>query len=462
MNKVRQFQVPNPTPPPAKRDNAPEAIAHKPPESSSELTKNPQPSALAAPESAKKEKKSYLGWWIAGSILVTLGIVSQIRVHPSIRAEAWLEPNPETRENIHTKIPGIVTEILVNPNDLVQANDALAIVESQQLEEEISSWTLRLQENMAAAESSRQQAIAAQARLNQVQQQYNYSRDRVTQLQQEIDQMQSGSPPPHIQGYQMQIQNLQATEASLNGSLTRFQSLLTDGAISQEQLEEVKRRKQAIAAQIGQNRSALETAKRQLENELKAKLDELNRLQTSLTVAQQEYNSAQVLVQSHKPIQTQIQQELDKRAQKKQEHHIIRTAIDGVVTTPDLFALKGKALQAGELVMEIADTSQLLAVLEVRQEDRDLVKAGSEVKIKPLEPGLPSFTTTIKEIVTVLDRNEQLQKSTLQVTALIDSTAGTLQPNAKVYATIKSPRKIPLYEQARRELLNLFKFRKYS
>ncbi|MEM9540289.1 MAG: hypothetical protein AAGA60_12415 [Cyanobacteria bacterium P01_E01_bin.42] len=62
----------------------------------------------------------------------------------------------------------------------------------------------------------------------------------------------------------------------------------------------------------------------------------------------------------------------------------------------------------------------------------------------------------------MLVRDEQLQKSTLQVRALIDSPEGKLQPNAKVYATIKPSQKIPLYEQARREILNLFKFRKYS
>lgn len=464
MNKIRHFQVPNPTQTVAK-EKPPEIKTSDRPVPNLSLAKKPENSALTAPEKpapASKEKKSYLGWWIAGSILVTLGIVSQIRVHPSIRAEAWLEPNPDAREIVHAKIPGIVKEVLVQPNEPVRADRALAIVESEQLEDEIGNWTLRLQESLAATESSRQQMFSAQARLNQIQQQYDFSRDRVTQLQREIAQMNSGSPPPHIQGYQTQIQNLQATEASLNDSLGRYQSLIADGAISQERVEEIRRRKLAIAAQIGQNRSALETAKRQLQDELKAKTDELNRLQTSLSVARQEYHSAQVLIQSRQPIELQIQQELEKRASQKQEHYIIRSTIDGTIMTQDLFALKGKALQTGEVVMEIADTSQLIAIIEVRQEDRDLVKAGSEVKFKPLEPGLPSFTTTIKEIVTVLERDEQLQKSILQVTALIDSTEGKLQPNAKVYATIEPPHKITLYERARREILNLFKFRKYS
>ncbi|MBP0020560.1 MAG: HlyD family efflux transporter periplasmic adaptor subunit [Cyanobacteria bacterium SBLK] len=463
MNKIRHFQVPDPARTLPETEEETQVSNRVSPNSSlKKKKKSSTPTILEKSAPIEKKKKSHLGFWIAGSILVTVGLVSQIRVHPSIRAEAWLEPNPEAREMVHAKIPGIVTEVLVQSNEPVRADRALAIVESEQLEEEIGNWTLRLQESLVATESSRQQMFSSQARLNQIQQQYNFARDRAAQLQGEIARMESGAPPPHIQGYQTQIQNLQATEASLSKSLDRFRGLVEEGAIAEEQVEEVKRRKLAIAAQIGQNRSALETAKRQLQDELKAKTDELNRLQTSLSVARQEYNSAQVLVRSRQPIETQIQQEIEKRAYQKQEHYILRAPIDGTVVTPDIFSLKGKFLQAGELVMEIADTSQLVAAIEVRQEDRDLVKAGSEVKFKPLEPGLPSFTTTIKEIVTVLERNEQLQKSTLQVTALIDSTEGKLQPNAKVYAKIKSPHKIPLYEQARREMLNLLKFRKYS
>jgi hypothetical protein len=61
-----------------------------------------------------------------------------------------------------------------------------------------------------------------------------------------------------------------------------------------------------------------------------------------------------------------------------------------------------------------------------------------------------------------MERNEQLERSMLPVIALVKANDRKLQPGAKMYAKIKSPKKIPLYEQVRRELLNLLKIRKYS
>lgn len=108
------------------------------------------------------------------------------------------------------------------------------------------------------------------------------------------------------------------------------------------------------------------------------------------------------------------------------------------------------------------DRSQLVAVIDAIQENHDLVQVGALVTFNPPEPEFPSFTTEITKIVTVLTANEQLNKSIVRVVAQIESETEELKPGAKVYARIESPEQITLGQQAWRQILNLFKVRKYS
>jgi len=415
-----------------------------------------------SPSPQKAAKRFPYGWVIFAGIVVALGAISQIRVAPSIRAEAWLEPDPNARQVVHMDVTGKIAEVLVVPNQPIVENQPLALVESEPLVEDIGQWDLRLQENLATTESANQQVFNAQTRLTMAQQQLGFAQERVSALQREVQLMASGVLPPHIQGYQSQIQSLQLTVSSLDESIGRFEYLANEGAISKERLSEAQRQKSSLQAQIGENRAAMETAKRRLDDELKLKQEEVQRLQAQVATAQQEVQSAKVLLTRRQPIQNRVKQELERRSARQEQNSWLRAPVSGVVVSRDLYAIAGKTMQPGEAVLEIADPSQLVAVIEVRQEDRDLVKAGAIVKFNPPEPGLPSFTTTIQEIVTVLEKDEQLDKSTVLVTAIIETSGKDLQPGAKMYARIESPRKIPLYEQVRRELLNLFKVRKYS
>lgn len=409
-----------------------------------------------------KSKSFPTGWVIFAGIVVVVGAISQIRVSPSVRAEAWLNPSPAARRVIHTEIPGTIKEMLVEVNDPIEVGDPIALVESQQMEEKIDQGTVAVKEAEMSQETARQQVYTAQMRLNQAQQQLAFSQQRVGQLQAEIDAMAAGTPPLHILGYQEKIASLEGAIASLDDTIANLTPLVEVGAYASERLNETKRQKLTLQGQIGEIQAAIGMAKRRLYDELAVKQDEMNRLQTSVLVAQQDYESAKILFERRQPVTQQVEDNHKKILTLHKNNTVLRSPLDGIVVTPDLYLLEGKTLPEGEAVLEIADTSQLVAVIEVRQEDRDLIQAGAIVKFNPPEPGLKSFTTEIREILSVLERDEQLGKSTVRVIADIDTTDKNLQPGAKVYARIESPQKIPLYEQARRELLNLFKVRKYS
>ncbi|MEC4805779.1 MAG: HlyD family efflux transporter periplasmic adaptor subunit [Jaaginema sp. PMC 1079.18] len=409
-----------------------------------------------------KSKSFPTGWIIFAGIVIAVGAISQIKVSPSVRAEAWLNTAPSARRVIHTEIPGTIEEVLVEVNDEIEVGDAIALIESQQLEEKIDQGSVAVEEAGMSQATAFQQVSTAEMRLTQAQNQLDFSQQRVGQLQAEINQMEAGILPSHISGYQTKIVNLEGAIASLDDTIANIAPLVKEGAIAGERLNETQRQKLTLQGQIGEIQAAMEMAKRRLYDDLALKLDEMNRLQTAVLVAQQEVESAKVLFQRRQPVTKQVIDNQKKILTRHKQNTVLRSPIAGTVVTPDLYLLQGKTLPEGEAILEVADTSQLVAVIEVRQEDRDLIQAGAIVKFNPPEPGLPSFTTEIKDIISVLERNEQLGKSTVRVIADIDTTNKNLQPEAKVYARIESPRKIPLYEQARRELLNLFKVRKYS
>ena len=429
----------------------------------SKATQDSKPAAKENKESPATQKKTFptRGLLICGSIGIVLGAVSQIPHTPTVRADAWLTPDPEASEVVHMQVLGKITEILVKPNDTVEANEPIALITTEQLEEEKVDWDLRLQESVSNNASSRQQVNTTAAKLEQAKSVEKEVRDRTFELQEELNLLKSGSPPAHIQALQQEVATLQKSIVSMDESIGSYSYLRDEGAVSQEQVREIERRKLSLQVQISDKQATIASAERQLVEELQDKQEELSRLETNTVLATEELAAAQTNLQQQQPILKQVQKEQKRREEQISEQKVLRTSKAGKVITPDLYTLQGKTLEKGEPVLEVADSSELIAVIEVRQEEADLVTEGAIVTFSPVEPGLKSFTTEIEEIEPVLERDEQLSKSILPVKARVSSQNSDLKAGAKVFAKIKSTETIPLYQLAWREVLNLFKIRKY-
>ncbi|MGB3694944.1 MAG: biotin/lipoyl-binding protein [Spirulinaceae cyanobacterium] len=220
---------------------------------------SPQPTDKAPPQT---KKKSYTGWLIFGSIVIVLGAVSQIPISPTVRADAWLEPDPEARQVVHMEVPGKITEVLVKPNQNIEPGDAIAILETEQLEEEIIEWDLRVQESLSGVENANQQVSNAQAKIQQTRINEQQIQNRVAKLQQETELMEAGSLPPHLQAIEQEVTTLNQTVASLDQTINRYQSLVQEGAVSYEQVNEQERQKLNVLRQISDKQAEIETHKR--------------------------------------------------------------------------------------------------------------------------------------------------------------------------------------------------------
>src|SRR5947209_3513981 len=70
------------------------------------------------------------------------------------------------------------------------------------------------------------------------------------------------------------------------------------------------------------------------------------------------------------------------RAQERLDRTVLRSPIDGVITTPHIENLVGHNLKFGETLAEVVDNSQALVDLTVDQEDIGLVAAGQAARVK--------------------------------------------------------------------------------
>jgi biotin carboxyl carrier protein len=442
----RQIQVVPPKTAPTQngRVNVPPEQPRNPP---------PKPPSSSSP---------YQIWFVVGTIVVVLGAISQIRVNPSVRAEAWLQPDPQAREKVYAPAPGVITHVLVQPDQSVEQGQPLALVESEELAEEVEAFNLRNLEVQAEVGAAQQNVLTAQARVWEIEANLHQAEHRLTEIEQEMGSVNTGSPPPEIQSHRAKIRSLQARVSNMERSIERYKLLEKQGVVPPETVDSLEREKLFFESEMEEVFALQAAAVERIEDEWKRSQDQVIQLQNSYRVALQDYQAAQNLVMGRVPVQEQLEQQTDKRVQQEQERGILSAPIAGTVVTQDLYALKGRGLQKGDEVLEITDPKQLVAVIEVKQEDRDLVEEGALVTFYPPEPKLKEFTTEIETIVTVLEPDAQLNRSVLRVVAKVGSERDDLQPGARVYAKIASPEQITLGQQAWRQVLNLFKVRKYS
>lgn len=478
MNTNQQQKTQNPIPSPFKVVNpnpqitpeiTPEITSEKPPKSSLKLPLKP--------------------------IFLTLGLggvmigVAQIPASNSVRSDAKLEPLPDSHQIIYTATAGTLKEFLIKPGQHLQKNDPIAIISTEEMQTEISDAEAKFQQTLANVESTNNRINTYNSKLTEATIQEAAIQRQTQQLQTEINQLETGTTPPEIEKINQEINALQnnsdSLQSQLNSSqkqlsiveeqLSRYQHLIKDGAIAFRDVDNLKKEAASLGGEIGslqhkiQEIASQKNAKQaEIATLTKTKQDQLKELQEQLSnrtairqTAEQELTAIKADVQNQIPLLKTFKDELQRRHNKKEINQALKASKSGFVMTQDFHKLTGKTLQQGEPVVEIADLRQLLAIIEVRQEDSDLIKAGATVTFHPLQPGIPSYTTRIDKIDLVMQPDPTQQKQLLKVRAIIDNPEQKLRPGDKIYAQIESD-PIPLYEKVQREFLKLFNFRKYG
>ncbi|MFB2935933.1 HlyD family efflux transporter periplasmic adaptor subunit [Aerosakkonemataceae cyanobacterium BLCC-F154] len=471
----------------------------KPPISQKEETTNtPATTNLEKTSPNQKARNfNYGRLLIIGGLIVAGTWVSQIPIPNSVRTEAKLEPLPDSHRFIYMQFPGSVDKFWVNPGDRVKVGQPVASIIMLDLDAEIIQKQARLQEQESALAAANAKIPVMEAKLAEAMNLESSASRLVSETREEIQNLSLGNPPPEIQKLQAEIaalnskipgiqseivgleKNLQGVEALIQNYEKPELKVLMRRLELQDKIKELEGRKATFQADISRNHQLITEVKHQvsakheeikswqksLQQKLDIRQDELISKTAISQTAKQEFVAVKDEVKERQPMIETLRKELQQLRERQQNNQVLTAPISGVIVSQNLHEKVGKKLAENQEVLEVANLSKLVALIEVSQADSDLVKEITETQeakviLQPLEPGLPGLVTKIEKIEPVLQSDVSGQKQLLRVRAIVDNQQQLFQPNAKVYAQIEV-KSIPLYQRVQRELMKLFQVRKY-
>lgn len=366
---------------------------------------------------------------IFGAAVVLAGMINYRII---IKAPATIRPTGELRL-VQSPTEGTIKSIAVQVNQVVKSGDIIALIDDQrlqtqknQLQTNIQQATLQLSqldaqirslETQITAEKSRSDRSVAsiQAELNRKQRDLQDKKitsiTQVKEAQANLNQAQK-----ELQKTQAQLKSAQASlkssEASLKAAKAkqdRYQPLVANGSISQDQFQEVQlaaeQQQQLLESQkatveerqqaVLQQQQAVEAAKARLQGAYTA----LNPSNADVTISQQRIaaesatgeisigklnQEREQIIQQKVEIQKQQSRDREELQQINRDiaNTVIRASASGIIQELNL-RNTSQVLRAGDTVAQISpDSSPLIIKALVESQDIRKVEKGQEVQMR--------------------------------------------------------------------------------
>lgn len=303
--------------------------------------------------------------------------VNKQRLATEIKTTGQIETLPNKQAEVTAPIPGIITELLVEPGTYVKANQPVAVLAAPELVE----LGVASQEKKAEGQADLQQA---QADLILAQQ--NYQR--------------------YLQITAAEIAQAQSQLAFAQERYDKDRVLATEGALP---------RRQALESQTQLAQAKAELTKASSRREVIEAQAQVKRAQSAVEVA----NSRIRL--SNTAYQTRLSQ-LGNRANAK-GLVTVSSPISGRIA--DREVTLGQSFQdAGGKLMTVVNDSQVFATANIYEKDLNLVKAGQEVSVKIASLPNRTFTGRIAIIGSVVGGETRV----VPVKAELNNSDGQLKP----------------------------------
>ena len=339
--------------------------------------------------------------FLVGSMAIVTALAAITPYNITVQTQAKIRPAGELRI-VEAKTEGTVVEIVAQANQKLKKDELIAIIDNpsletqkNQLESNIRQATLQLKQIQAQitahhyrllAETNRsdRSIASAKAELNRRRREYQ---DRQITTTTEVEEAEA---------------NLQAAKASLNAAksrLKRYQAAATEGALSKDQLEEVKvtvdEQQQSVEANLARLKRA-QTALNPIDAEIAIALENIAQEQASgqatLATLKQE---KEALIQQQ--IEIQQQQSRDRHQLQQIEKDLKQTAIKATVDGI-LFQLNlrnpGQTVTVGKEIAQIAPLGNSLVIKAlVPAQEIDRVNTDQQVQMKVSACPYPDYGT---------------------------------------------------------------------
>ncbi|WP_107805885.1 HlyD family efflux transporter periplasmic adaptor subunit [Nodularia spumigena] len=367
--------------------------------------------------------------WTRGVLYVLVGFASLAlpwatfaKVDETGSARGRIEPQGATQK-LDSQAQGSVKAVKVTEGDTVTQGQVLVELDSDILQTEVQQAEAKLsalqnqETQFEVLKSQLQLTLSIQKQQNQFQALEKMS--QVNQAQQNLGlkettyNLQKLERQALVNQVQQQIQTAEDEQVSAEGRLSidsrqvnRFQQLVNDGAVSANQVDQLKKEEQDSKRLYARAKSDVKQAKLRLAEETSRYEATMNQLQSDIKQAkhqlQAEKNSYQSLLQAGKLAVLKYQEQLKELerqvanlkaeiAQTKSkitslklqmQQRVVRSPVDGTIF--DLPVTKpGEVVQVGQRIADIApENTKIVLKANMPIQDSGFLNVGMPVKIK--------------------------------------------------------------------------------
>ncbi|MCP6760159.1 MAG: HlyD family efflux transporter periplasmic adaptor subunit [Fischerella sp. CENA71] len=373
------------------------------------------------------------GLFIVGAVGVAIALASVTKYKVTVKAQATVRPVSGLRI-IQAATAGTITRIAVKENQVVKTGDVIATIDNSRLQTRKSQLKSNIQQaqlqlmQINAQISATDSQIRAETDADFRGRRRSYQEKQittVTEVQEAEANIKIAQEELHVAQAELKsaYANLRATQASLVAARikrNRYETVAKQGAISQDQFEEVQLAFEQQSSAVEAQKAVVEVQKQKIEQQQQAVSAAVARWQsTQATInprnaeiaiasehlAQEKATGAANLATLTKERQALIQQQI--QISKQLEYNInelqqveidIKQTIISAPANGTLFQLKlrnsNQTVQPGEEIAQIVPSHSILVVKAlVSAEDIGKVKIGQKAQLQISACPYPDYGT---------------------------------------------------------------------
>ncbi len=437
---------------------------------------------------------TYGGMFIICALGLAIPVAAIAKYKVTVKGQAVIRPAGELRI-VQAATEGQVMHIYVKENQVVKTGDAVATIDDERLQTKKSQLHTNIQQarlqgvqinaqihalnSQMRAETDRLNRAIASAEAELSGRSRSYRDKQITT----VAEFQEADANVRIAGEELQAAaaqlktaqaNLRATEAALGAARSkqnRYESVATERALSQDQLEEaqlaVKQQLSAVEAQKATVEVQKQTIER-LEQAVSASIARRQRAQAVLNpnhaevaIAQErialekasgEGNKAtlekerQALIKQRIEIEEQLERDISELKQVKIDlaKTTIAATADGIISQLNL-RNPGQTLRAGEEVVQIVPTDAIKVVKAmVASDDKNKLKIGQKVQMRVSACPYPDYGTLNGQVKTVSPDAITPQRNSNDTSARTTTTSQKAVVSATFYEVTIEPESLVL------------------
>ncbi len=434
------------TPPRTMPDTAPSPAKVQPTDGSQPESTESTESTEPAPSKPNRRP------WIIGGVLVGAGLIGMIPVPYQVGGNVQLSWRTDARQSVNAPMPAMVEQVLVTPGDRVSVGQPLVQLSSRELEREIAEVQEKITQARRELALAQQEETQAEALVFEASVRQQVARQQAQPSLERMQQLQQGLMPPEVQQLQIERVRLEQQLQEIGTTVDRFQELADEGAIAPMRVDEQESLYRNVERDLAVNAQQMQLVQQQIEIKAIQDVGTIDTQSASLAAAQQVMDANQRIAAQEQIIVDLIQRL--QTLQAEQDTLVLTATTDGTVITSDLDLLMGQEVRPETTLMQVAELSQLMANVEIKEEDLTFVERGAAVTFRPRQAKLDSYSARVEDILYNLESDETQQQQIATVRVVIENSDVQLRPGSSGYAKIFSEW-TPLYRRVGREVLKL-------